>query len=180
MINHSYRSVRCIFQFCLLKILRKNEYSLKLGTQHLKCVCACAWLRGNIDPNNTLLLWMPKHFFSFHHLLVTDASWRTRVAQHCRLSGGISSDIDRKMQMKCCRPAVLLKGHQCFICTQDGSHLHPNKMQEQMSGEDGKRLCKNDFTSNLRNLLWCVSWRPKCVISVPLNWIMMIMFPKHA
>lgn len=55
-----------------------------------------------------------------------------------------------------------------------------NKMQEQMSGEDGKRLCKNDFTSNLRHLFCYVSLRPKCVISVPLNGIMIIMFPKHA
>lgn len=72
----------------------------KVRHNHLKCVCACAWLRGTLDQQHAAPL-NAKAFLFVHDLLVTDASWHSRVAQHWRLSGGISvANIDRKMQMK--------------------------------------------------------------------------------
>ncbi len=114
--------------------------------------------KRNLDHNNTLLLWTPKHFFSFHDLLVTDASWRSRVAQHCRLSGGISvTNIDR------------------WSAAQDGPHLHPNKMQEQMGSVYDQMTLQAIW-----GIYLAVSVRPTCVISEPLNGIMIILFPKYA
>lgn len=141
--------------------------------------------------DNLPLLWMLNHFHSFHHVSVTEATCRTRAPQHCRRQEEFApaSSVRKlrnrqKAQMQTRVMAILMHRLQfsrvCFICAQDWSNLHANKMHEQTAERDGNRFCKNNFTGNLQTFILLVSLRPKCVISVPLNGIKIIMFPKHA
>lgn len=135
--------------------------------------------------DNLLLLWILNDFHSFHHVPVTDATCRTRAPQHCRRQEEFApaSSVSEKAQKStessdanesAGRPDAQTAVFQCLL------YLHANKMHEQTAEIDGNCFCKNNFTGNLQTFILLVSLRPKCVISVPLNGIKILMFPKHA